>query len=335
MIQATLFVSGNDPQIGRIKTNLTHLQDTFPHKLHLVDINQDSILVDEFQDKAPVLDVGVFRLLKSFDEDEIRFAFTKATERLQEAQDKGNDVLVRRITEPLKMTKSDQFSHWFSNHYMFILNFFLFIYVFFALLAPTFMKVGWQTPAKVIYKVYSPLCHQLAFRSFFMFGEQPYYPRGLAGVDGVITYGEATGFHENDIGIAREFIGNETLGYKMALCERDIAIYGAILMFGIVFSLTGKKMKPLPWYLWILIGIGPIGLDGFSQLLSQTGLSIFAWLPIRESTPFLRVFTGAFFGLGTAWFGFPYLEDSVLDNRREMQLKDAIVRQLSEQGDVR
>jgi uncharacterized membrane protein len=190
------------------------------------------------------------------------------------------------------------------------------------------MKIGLETPGRVIYKVYSPLCHQLAFRSFFIFGEQAYYPRELAGVEGVITYGQATGLSESDIVAARNFLGNETMGYKFALCQRDIAIYGAILIFGLVFSLTGKKIKPLPWFLWVIIGLGPIGLDGFSQLLSQLGFSIFNWLPLRESTPLLRTLTGTLFGLATAWFGFPYLEESVRDNRREMRLKSAIAEQI-------
>jgi len=139
---------------------------------------------------------------------------------------------------------------------------------------------------------------------------------------------EATGFDEYDLVTARQFVGNETLGYKMALCQRDIAIYGAILLFGLFFSISGKKIKPLPWYLWLIIGLGPIGLDGFSQLLSQTGLGIFNFLSLRESTPFLRSLTGGLFGLATAWFGFPYLEESVLDNRREMRLKHSITEQI-------
>jgi len=330
MIQATLFISKDHPDYDEILSDLTSLQAEYPHQLNIIEINQDPILKDEFADRAPVLDVGVFRLIKSFGQEDLRFAFRKAEERLQEAHANGNEVLVKRITEPLRMTGADRFSRWFSQHYMVLVNFFTFLYVFLAFLAPTFMEVGWQAPAKTIYKVYSPLCHQLAFRSFFIYGKQPYYPRELAGVEGVITYGEATGYDEFDLVTARNFLGNDAMGYKLALCERDIAIYGAILLFGIVFSLTGKKIKPLPWYLWLLIGLGPIGLDGFSQLLSQTGLGIFSWLPLRESTPLLRSLTGALFGLATAWFGFPYLEESVQENRREMQLKHAIVKQISD-----
>lgn len=328
MIQVMLFASRKSHDVEIIQSKLSRLQDTHPHELHVIDIDRDEILSEKYAKNAPVLDVGVYRLEKSFDLDEMEIAFTKAEEKLTEAKQKGNDVLVRRLTEPLRMTQADRFSRWFSNHYMVLLNLFSFFYVFLAVLAPTFMEIGWEPPARVIYTVYRPLCHQLAFRSFFLFGEQPFYPRELAGVEGVITFGEATGFDENDLVAARQFLGNETLGYKMALCQRDIAIYAAILLFGLVFSLTGKKIKPLPWYLWLIIGLGPIGLDGFSQLLSQVGLGIFDWLPLRESTPFLRALTGGLFGLATAWFGFPYLEESVLDNRREMRLKHSITEQI-------
>lgn len=330
MIQVTLFISQDDPRLEEIQAQLGKVQDDHPHEFHLIDITRDEILAAEFAGKAPTLDIGVFRLIKTFEEDEIRFAFQKAEQRLQEARSKGNDALVRRITEPMVMTKSDQISRWFSNHYMVLLNGFVFLYVFLAILAPSLMKIGWVTPGKIIYRVYSPLCHQLAFRSFFMFGEQAYYPRQLAGIDGVMTYGQASGLSENDINAARAFLGNDIMGYKMALCQRDIAIYGAILIFGFVFSVSGRKIKPLPWYIWILIGLGPIGLDGFSQLLSQTRWMIFEWIPLRESTPTFRALTGSLFGLTSAWFGYPYLEESVLENRRELQMKYAIVRQINE-----
>ena len=329
MIQVTLFIYGNDSRLLQIERYLSELQGEFPHQLNVVDISQDPVLVEAFNDKAPVLDVGMFRLIRTFEKEEIKYAFLKANERLHEAQSKGNEIMVRRITQSVQMNGADRFSRWFSRHYMVLLNGFTFLYLFFALLAPSFMKIGWERPAKIIYKIYSPLCHQLAFRSFFLFGEQPYYPRELAGVEGVITYGQATGLNENDVQAARNFLGNESLGYKMALCQRDMAIYGAIFVFGVIFSITGKKIKPLPWYLWILIGLGPIGLDGVSQLLSQTGLGIFGWLLLRESTPLLRSMTGLFFGLATAWFGFPYLEESVQENRLEMALKYAIVNQIS------
>ena len=332
MIQVTIYITPDDDQkLNIIKQRLDVLKDEFPHQLHIIDIESDEVLKKEYGDKVPVVDIGVYRLIETFKESEIRFAFEKSEERLLEAQNKGNAVLVERITKPITMSKSDRASLWFSNNYMNVLNGFLFLYVFLNFLAPSLMKIGWEAPARVIYRVYSPLCHQLAFRSFFLFGEQPYYPTQLAARDGVITYGQASGLSENDITAARNFLGNDFMGYKTTLCQRDIAIYGALFLFGLAFSLSGRKIKPIPWYLWIIIGVGPIGLDGFSQLLSQTGLGIFAWIPLRESTPLFRVVTGALFGLASGWFGFPYLEESVLENRKEMQLKHAVVSQMTEQ----
>ena len=157
-----------------------------------------------------------------------------------------------------------------------------------------------------------------------------------AGISGVKTFEEVTGianlsdpysFTRFD---ARNYIGDDTVGYKVALCERDSAIYLAILLFGIVFGLTGRRIKSVHWLLWLLIGIGPIGLDGFSQLFSQ-----FDWpwltsiIPYRESTPLLRALTGAFFGLMTAWFAYPNIEESMSETRQYYAKKFA-VKQASE-----
>lgn len=334
MIQTFLYINANDPRLDKIKESLGKFQEIYPYQLHIIDINKNEILTEEFGNKAPVLDIGIYRLIWEFTTAEIERGFKKAMAKLEEAKANKNVVMEERITKPLAMTRSDRFSRWFSNHYMTVLNGFTFLYVFLAVLAPIFMQIGWERPGRTIYKIYRPLCHQLAFRSFFLFGEQPYYPRELAGVEGIMTYSEATGFNEFDLEIARDFLGNETLGYKIALCERDVAIYGLILLFGVLFSITGKKIKPLPWYLWLVIGLGPIGLDGFSQLLGQSGLSFFSWLPLRESTPFLRAMTGGLFGLATAWFGYPYVEESVKDNRKEMKLKTAITDQIHDEGRV-
>jgi uncharacterized membrane protein len=119
------------------------------------------------------------------------------------------------------------------------------------------------------------------------------------------------------------------LGYKVAFCQRDVAIYGSILLFGIVFSLFRKKIKSYPWsiYLWVLIGIIPIAIDGFSQLPSLITTSLPAWMPIRESTPFLRTLTGGLFGLMTAYYVYPVIEETMLETRKLMAHKLAVVSQ--------
>jgi uncharacterized membrane protein len=180
------------------------------------------------------------------------------------------------------------------------------------------MKAGATTPAGIIYRVYGFVCHQFAFRSWFLVGEQVAYPRSESGVQGLIPYQQATGLNGNDLLSARDFEGNAQVGYKVAFCERDIAIYSGILLFGILFAIFRRKIKSIHWLVWILIGIVPIGIDGFSQLISQ---SPFYLIPFRESTPILRTLTGLLFGFLTAWFGYPYVEESMVENRKYMDGK--------------
>jgi uncharacterized membrane protein len=115
------------------------------------------------------------------------------------------------------------------------------------------------------------------------------------------------------------------MGYKVALCERDVAIYLSMLLFGIIFALSNRRIKSLHWLMWLLIGIAPIGLDGFSQLFSQFNWEWLASIiPYRESTPFLRVLTGALFGFSTAWFAYPNIEASMNETRQYYIKKFAV-----------
>jgi uncharacterized membrane protein len=85
-----------------------------------------------------------------------------------------------------------------------------------------------------------------------------------------------------------------------------------------LFGLVWRYLPPLPWYLWLLIGILPIAVDGVSQLISQPPFSL---IPFRESTPTLRILTGWLFGFFTAWFGYPMVEETMADTRQIMGAK--------------
>jgi uncharacterized membrane protein len=95
-------------------------------------------------------------------------------------------------------------------------------------------------------------------------------------------------------------------------------LYGSILLFGLIFAATSRRIPPLPWYLWLLFGILPVAIDGLSQLFSQPPLS---FIPYRESTPFLRMLTGSLFGFMTAWFGIPIIDQSFRETREMMEAK--------------
>ncbi|GIV81514.1 MAG: hypothetical protein KatS3mg051_0868 [Anaerolineae bacterium] len=117
---------------------------------------------------------------------------------------------------------------------------------------------------------------------------------------------------------ARSFRGNEQMGYKTALCERDVAIYGAMLLAGLLFSRVRRWLRPAPILLYVFLGLGPLGLDGFSQLFSYPP---FEFWPVRETLPTYRVLTGALFGLMNVWLAFPYLEESMNETRHRVSAR--------------
>jgi uncharacterized membrane protein len=302
----------------------------------VVDVDADPALAERFGQQVPVVEVGPYSLKAPFNRQKLQMTLGAAADRRGQLDKLGGEVHADRLRRGQTFSGADRISWWLSRHYLALLNLFMFVYVGLPFLAPILMNAGAAVPADVLYKLYSPLCHQFGFRSFFLFGEQPFYPLAEAGVADVRTFEEITGFQDLDNPAslarvqAREFIGNEAAGYKVALCERDIAIYVAILLFGLIFALTGRRLPPLHWMLWILLGLGPIGLDGFSQLFSQFNWSwLAAVIPYRESTPLLRVLTGGLFGWMTAWYAYPYIEESMRETRQFFTKKSAILQTAS------
>ena len=182
-------------------------------------------------------------------------------------------------------------AHALALHWLALANAALAVFLGLAFVAPALMALGLAGPARSLYSAYALVCHQWAFRSFFLFGERFAYPletlRPLVGEQRVY-----------------EFIGSPMLGYKVAFCERDVAIYAAMLLTGLLYARVRGRLRPpsLP-----VIGclILPIALDGFTQLLG-----------LRESTWQLRAATGALFGVAFVWLMYPQLERSSLRARR-------------------
>ena len=193
---------------------------------------------------------------------------------------------------------------------------------------------------------YQFACHQFAFRSIFLFGDQAVYPRASTEIDNIDTFEERAAksaafraVYAKQIGTdeelteqqveealivwnddlqlaARKFNGDDEMGYKMALCQRDIAIYLAMVIAGIGYGFVRKRLRPVPLWLYVLLGIGPIGLDGFSQLFGYPPFEF--WDP-RETLPSFRILTGALFGLMNVWLAFPYLNASFEENAERLQ----------------
>lgn len=233
-------------------------------------------------------------------------------EELERRQQQKRDQLSSRRGKLI--TAVDRSVFWLSKRWLAVLNTLAFVYVGLPFLAPTLMHWGVERAGRFIYTIYSPLCHQLPQRSLFLFGPQLSYrlPELM----------ESAG--ESVVGPwANEFLGNPALGYKVALCQRDVAIYGAIFLVGVAYGLLRRRweIKPLPWWAYILVGLVPMGLDGGYQLLSYALPLVFPGIGLQpyETTPLMRVVTGTLFGWATVWLVYPYLQESMEDVRASLE----------------
>lgn len=91
------------------------------------------------------------------------------------------------------------------------------------------------------------------------------------------------------------------LGYQVALCARNLAIYGSLLTGMLLFRYIRSWLPQPDFILWGLTMV-PMAWDGGTQL--------FGW---RESNWEVRTLTGALFGLGVCWFLLPRFEDALSD----------------------
>lgn len=169
------------------------------------------------------------------------------------------------------------------RHWLLAANVTVAIFVGLPFLAPVLLALGYDAPANLIYVAYKAVCHQWAFRSYFLLGPAwEYGPTVLGGLVGPQTmYG---------------FVGSPALGYKVAFCQRDVAIYLAVLLAGLAYGPLRDRLPSLGLKGYALL-ILPMALDGFTQL--------FGW---RESTVELRTLTGALFGVASVWLIYPRID---------------------------
>jgi uncharacterized membrane protein len=177
---------------------------------------------------------------------------------------------------------------WIARHWLAFFNTAWGIYVLTPFLAPVFMHLGWYAPARMIYGVYSIFCHQLPDHSYFLFGPQAAPPLPTLEAGGMTP---GLGLFQQ-----RRFIGNPLLGYKVGICQRDVAIYGSIFVGGLIFALVRTRVKPLPLKLFLILLI-PLAVDGLTQMF---GLRVSNW--------WLRSITGAIFGFAAVFLAYPYVQ---------------------------
>lgn len=299
MRRVLLYTTADCPLCDEAEALLARLQGEYRFTVQKVDITSDADLFQRYRYAVPVVAMGNGLTVEApVTEGRLRWALDRAPGL------KAGPAAQPQVTGQLRdfVVAVDRLIFQFARHWLLVFNLLLGLYVGLPVLAPALMASGVEGPARLIYTVYRPMCHQLPWRSFFLFGEQPYYSKDYlisqVGAEPLAT-----------LWTAGSFLGTLELGYKMALCERDVATYGAMLLAGVLFGLVKKRLKPLPWLVFVLFLL-PMAIDGGLQFIG-----------LRESTPLLRVITGGLFGLGAIWLAYPYFEMGMQDVRQELHRK--------------
>lgn len=198
---------------------------------------------------------------------------------LPQARD-GVDIAVRNTNRIMTILL-----RWLSKHWLLLVNISIGSLIVLPVLAPILMHLGLTGIGNLIYTLFKPACHQLPQRSFFLFGPQPVYTESQlsAMISSAVT---------------RRYVGSPDLGFKIAVCERDVAIYGSMLLTGLLFGFY-RRIKTLPLKVFGLLVL-PMLVDGFGQLLGF-------WSSTWQS----RVITGGLFGIACIWLAYPYLQQGM------------------------
>ncbi|MCC7207710.1 MAG: DUF2085 domain-containing protein [Anaerolineae bacterium] len=191
-------------------------------------------------------------------------------------------------------------------------------------LAPIFMRLGWTGPADLIYSVYGAFCHQMAQRSFFLFGPQAMYNLDQLPVP-------ITGDEVANLLALRAFVGNADLGWKVAWSDRMVYLYGSVWLSALVFAArpTKRHLLPLRWPLFLLLSL-PVFVDGVTHMLSDmaggiaggvrytnqwladlTGNALPMWFYQGDAfgsfNSWMRLISGVLFGFAIVSLAFPLL----------------------------
>lgn len=227
-----------------------------------------------------------------------------------------------------------QLSRWLFEHWIIVFSTAFGVLMFAPFIAPLFMNLGWVTPARLIYSFYSVLCHQMAQRSFFLFGPQQSVAMYNTNQLPLTVGGTNTPV---DMETLREFLGNAALGWKVAWSDRMVYMYNAFWISGMAFGVLRRRypIRALSLFGFVLFLV-PMAIDGTTHFLSDltsglsagfrydnqwlatlTGHVLPQWFYVGDAfgsfNSWMRLFTGLCFGIGVAWFMFPRIDDAIQD----------------------
>ena len=179
------------------------------------------------------------------------------------------------------------FGDWLVRHWFAVFVVFWGVWTLIPIAAPALMLLGMTKWASAIYFFENFFCHQLPERSLFLFGLKPMY--SLAEIKSVWPLNDFLGL--------RQFVGNPTWGYRVAECNRTIAMNASLWLCALGWLPFRRKVKPLPWWGFVLLLL-PLALDGGTHTINDvmTGMSgagfrdTNAWLQFLTKDVFPRWF---------------------------------------------
>jgi len=242
--------------------------------------------------------------------------------------------MTRTVALEQPVRRLQRFVYWLSHHWLLAFNIVWAVFIVAPWLAPVFMQIGLPGAGNAMYFVYQFFCHQLPERSFFLFGPQPMV--SLAQIGAV--------WPTSDPNILRQFIGNADFGWKVAYSDRMVSMYTAFWFASLAFAFVRRRLRPLPLWAYFLL-ILPMAIDGTSHFISDlagigqgfrdtndwlaqlTGGSLPAWFYAGDAlgsfNSWMRLITGALFGVASVWLAFPYAEAAFFEVREELERKFA------------
>ena len=167
--------------------------------------------------------------------------------------------------------------HWLSRHWLACFCILTGIWVTLPWLAPILMRFGATGPAMAIYLFYSPQCHQLPQRSYFLFG-----PWLMVPLNNILAITPTT-----DPLALRWFLGTPELGWKVAWSDRMVSLYTPLFLGALWYAASRKRWRPVCWSRWRLLPYLPLLIDGSAHLLDDT-----LRLGFRANNAWLAAVTG-------------------------------------------